>query len=92
MKTLFPSRAKLDSPIVGRILDHSQNSRVANAELRRRGKTVSEIADSTGLHYNTVCAFLGLAGDRNTRDPRTSTTTRIFGDLGFELVFRRRPN
>jgi DNA-binding phage protein len=84
MKTL--STQRLDSDQTTRVLDHLQRARLARRELNVRQLTVSEIAEQTGLHYTTVMRFLGVGGKVETRDPRTSTTLKILGLLGWKLV------
>lgn len=82
---------RLDSPRTTRVLAHHQQSRLARLELSRLNLSTAEVAARTGLHPRTVQRFCGEAGDENTRDPRTSTTQRVFEVLGWELVLRRAP-
>lgn len=93
MKTnqLLPRGTRLDSPKVNRVLDHAANSRLARAAMRESQITTDQLAEKTGLHVNTILRFLGLwYDDSNTKDPRTSTTVKVFNALGFDMVLQRR--
>lgn len=74
------------SPALTRLLDHMHRARLGRNALAQRNLTVTELAERTGLSYGTVLRFLGLDGERNTKDPRTSTTFKILHQLGWKLV------
>lgn len=80
------TKARLGSDQVTRILDHLQRARLARAELTRLGLTVQDLAEKAQVHPKTALRFLGLAGETDTRDPRTSTTLKILSVLGWRLV------
>ena len=92
-KVLPPPLTDLGKPSMARWLDHQHRSRMARIEQRKSGMTVEEIAERAGLRVNTVYRFLGLATrwtEGNSKDPRTSTTMKVFAALGFECQWVKR--
>lgn len=90
MKVLIRPGTKLTSDVVARVLDHQHQSRLARKAYEESGKTIIQVAEEAEVGRETVNRFLGYAGDRSTRDPRTSTTRKILHVLGFEMVIVRR--
>lgn len=80
------TNARLGSDQLTRILNHLQRARLARAALAENGLTVGELAEKAGVNPKTALRFLGLAGETNTKDPRTSTTLKLLHVLGWRLV------
>lgn len=72
-----------------RLLDHQARSRTARSAQRELGWTVEQVAAAAGVSLTTAYRFLGLDGERSTKDPRSSTTFRIMAALGYECEWRR---
>jgi len=79
---------KIDSDAMGRVLDHAHRSRMARDGQRRLSLDVDQVAARAGVHRQTAERFLGLAGKRNTQDPRSSTTMRVMLACGWQCEWR----
>lgn len=89
MKHLISKKTSVESDVALRALEHAHQARLARTAQRELGLTVEQIAEKSDVAISTARRFLGLDGDRNTRDPRTSTTWKVFGTLGYSVVLRK---
>jgi len=66
-----------------RLTNQRQRAAFCRREERLQGLTIANLADETGLAWQTVRRFL----DGYTRYPRMETVVLIFGAFGFDVTF-----
>ncbi len=69
-----------------RLKTQKQRATFVRREVRLQGWTINSLAEDAGLCWTTVGRF----AQEMTRLPRLDTVIKIFGSLGYDVVFTAR--
>lgn len=86
--TITLNKVKRDIGSISRLLEHHKQARLARKSMMLEGLTVEQLADKASLHKDTVYRFIGVNSNYATKDPRTSTTRKVFEALGYTIELR----
>jgi|SRR6185503_12074291 len=78
-----------------RLPTQAKRAAFVRKEMRKRGLTVTALAELSELCINTIMKYTDLVTGNSkylyaTKDPRTDTTRKIFRALGYDLCFTSR--
>ena len=86
MNTVTETTAPSNTKRIIRLKTQKQRATFVRREIRLQGWNVNQLADEAELAWMTVHNF----AQEITRLPRMETVVRIFGVLGYDVVFTAR--